>query len=53
MHDFQWIVSGFLLRHLTTELTVAGIVLIAVIVLTAIFVGKELRETKEEDHADQ
>ncbi len=53
MHDFQWVASEFLLRHLTGELIAAGIVLAAVIALTAVLVARELRGYKEDGHADQ
>lgn len=53
MSEFQWIVNDFLLTHLRGGLTALGIVLLAVIVLTAVFVAVELRRDGEDDHADQ
>ena len=53
MHEFQWVVSDFLLQHLRTELTVTLAVLLAVLALTAVFVAIELRKSREDDHADQ
>lgn len=53
MREFQWVASGFLLHHLRTELIVTLAVLLAVLAVTAVFVGIELKKNKEDDHADQ
>lgn len=53
MHEFQWVVSDFLLTHLRTELIVSLAVLLAILVLTGVFVGRELRKGRRNDHEDQ
>ncbi|MBR5620629.1 MAG: hypothetical protein IKW76_12910 [Clostridia bacterium] len=53
MHDFQWIISEFLLQHLRGELLVTLAVLLAVLAATAVLVGRELRKDGKDDHADQ
>lgn len=53
MHDFEWVISDFLLQHLRVELIVTAAVLAAVLVLTAVFVHKELRAKRGDDHEDQ
>lgn len=53
MREFQWVVSEFLLRHLHTELIVTLAVLLAVLAVTAVLVGIELRKDRKDDHADQ
>ncbi|MBQ7540907.1 MAG: hypothetical protein IJT44_01275 [Clostridia bacterium] len=56
MHDFQWIVNEFLLRNLSVHLIVTLAVLAAIVVVTAVLVGVELRKNGQEgkdDHADQ
>ena len=53
MRDFQWVVSDFLLRHLKGELIWTLAVLLAVLALTAVFVGLELRKERDDGNADQ
>ena len=53
MSEFEWIANAFLLQHLRGGLTALGIVLLAVIVLTAVFVAVELHRDGKDDHADQ
>lgn len=53
MRDFQWVVTDFLLQHLQGKLIALLAGLIAVIVITAILVGRELRKDRQDSHADQ
>ncbi len=53
MHDFQWVITDFYLRHLNGELLVTLAVLLAIVTATAILVAIELRRDKKDDHADQ
>ena len=53
MHDFQWVISEFLLQHLRSELIVTLAVLLSVLAATAVLVAIELRRDRKDDHADQ
>ena len=48
MHDFQWVVTDFLMQHLQGRLIALLLVLLAVIVVTGVFVAKELRKDRTE-----
>ena len=49
MHEFRWVVSGAFLHSLRGELIVMLAVLLAVLVITAVLVGIELRRDQKED----
>lgn len=49
MHEFEWVISDFLLRHLRGELVATLAVLLAVLAVTAVFVGIELRKMHKDD----